>query len=221
MAAVCLVVNYLTAHLYLHQTAQVRPSERVLVHGAAGRVGTAVVQLGTRAGLAMYGTASAGNYAVVERLGATPIDYRHEDFVARIRQLTGDGVDVVLDLIGGANHLWRSYRCLRHGGRLVMMGSVGALGRGFIGVIPSLGVLALTKVLPDGKRTPLSPNMTDYPFQHSEWYRQTLADMLRLGADGEIEPVIAEAMPLTEARRAHESLERGGHAGKVVLTNNR
>jgi NADPH:quinone reductase-like Zn-dependent oxidoreductase len=216
--AVCLVINYLTAHLYLHQTAGVQAGERLLVHGAAGGVGTAVLHLGSLAGLELYGTASAYNHKLVAALGATPIDYRSEDVVRRIRELTGDGVDVVLDLIAGARQLWRSYRCLRKGGRLVMMGSVEASRRGLLSIVPSLLLVMGAKLLPDGKRVPMSPNMTDYPFKHPDWYRATLAELLDLGASGEIEPVIAERIPLTEARRAHELLERGGHAGKIVLT---
>ena len=96
--AVSLVVNFLTAHLHLHHIAEARSGERVLVHGAAGGVGTALLQLGKLAGLEMYGTASKHNHDLVTALGATPIDYRSEDFVERIHSLTGDGVDVVVDL---------------------------------------------------------------------------------------------------------------------------
>ena len=216
--AACLVVNYLTASLYLHQTAGVQRGERILVQGAAGGVGTALLQLGKLAGLGTYGTASAYNHELVSSLGATPIDYRNEDFVARIQELTGDGVDVVFDLIAGARQLRRSYRCLRKGGRLVMMGSVEASRRGLPSIVPSLLLVAGLKLLPDGKRVPMGPNMTDYPFKHHDWYRQTLAELLDLGAEGKLKPVIAERIPLSDARRAHELLERGGYSGKVVLT---
>jgi len=84
--AVVLVVNYLTAQLYLHRTAGVRSGERILVHGAAGGLGTALLELGKLAELQMYGTASKYNHEVVSALGATPIDYRTEDFVERIRR---------------------------------------------------------------------------------------------------------------------------------------
>lgn len=113
MVAVALVTNYLTAHLYLNQTARVRRGEKVLVHGAAGGLGSALVQLGCLAELEIYGTASTHNRDVVAGLGATPIDYRTEDFVDRIRQLTGEGVDVVFDTVSGVRQLWRSYRALR------------------------------------------------------------------------------------------------------------
>ena len=93
-----LVFTYMTAYQVLHRTAQVRSGESVLVHGAAGRVGVATLELGAVAGVRMFGTCSARDRAEVERLRAVAIDYRNEDFVARVRELTaGEGVDVVLD----------------------------------------------------------------------------------------------------------------------------
>ena len=123
---VSLVFPYMTAYQVLHRTAMVKSGETVLVHGAAGRVGTAVLELGALAGLRLYGTASARDRAAVERLGAVAIDYRNEDFLARVRELTGDGVDVVLDGLGGALSL-RSFRALRPGGRLVVFGRYATL----------------------------------------------------------------------------------------------
>src|SRR5215207_4295479 len=99
---VSLVFPYMTAYQMLHRTARVKSGETVLVHGAAGRVGTAALELGAVAGLRLIGTASARDRAAVERLGAVAIDYWNEDFLARVHELTGGkGVDVVLDGIGG------------------------------------------------------------------------------------------------------------------------
>jgi NADPH:quinone reductase len=214
--AVCLVVNYLTAHMAMHRTAEVRSGQRVLIHGAAGGVGTALLQLGKLAGLEMYGTASKRNHELVSALGATPIDYRTEDFVERIRELTGDGVDVVFDPIGGARQLRRSYRALRRGGRLVWFG-VAAAKKSGLRVIPlTLSMVFLLKLIPDGKQLPLAPDLS----KDNAWYRETLAELLDLLAAGKIKPVVAERIPLGEASRAHELLERGGYAGKVVLVAN-
>jgi NADPH:quinone reductase-like Zn-dependent oxidoreductase len=204
----------------LHRTANVQPGERILVHGAAGGVGSALLELGRVAGLEMYGTASKYNHELVSGLGAAPIDYRTEDFVERIRMLTGDGVDVVFDPIGGARQLWRSYRALRKGGRLVWFGVAAATKSG-LRVIPlTLLTVALLKLLPGGKQTPLAPNLAEFAPAHLDWYRETLAELLGLLAASKINPVVAERFPLTEAARAHDLLERGGYAGKVVLVAN-
>jgi NADPH:quinone reductase-like Zn-dependent oxidoreductase len=211
--AVCVVVNYLTAHMAMHTSAKVRSGEQVLVHGAAGGTGTALLDLGALAGLEMYGTASKYNHELVSALGATPIDYRTEDFVERVRNLAGDGVDVVFDPVGGARHLWRSNRALRKGGRLVWFG-MAATKKGGLRVIPlSLLMVFLLKLIPDGKRAPLAPDLS----KDNAWYRATLAELLDLLAADKINPVVADRIPLTEAVRAHELLERGGYGGKVVL----
>jgi NADPH:quinone reductase-like Zn-dependent oxidoreductase len=215
--AVCLVVNYLTAHQHLHQIGRVRRGERVLVHGAAGGVGTALLQLGKLAGSRMYGTASTGALDRVAELGATPIDYRTEDFRERIRTLTDDGVDVVIDPIGGARHLWQSYRALRPGGRLVWLGSSAVETQGLRVGITSMAMMFLLRLVPDGRSAPRCPTMGQYAEANHAWYRDTLTELLALLADHQIAPVVAQRLPLAEAARAHELLEEGGHSGKFVL----
>jgi NADPH:quinone reductase-like Zn-dependent oxidoreductase len=210
--AVAVVVNYLTAHRALHETARVHSGERILVHGAAGGVGTALLQLGKLAGLEMYGTASARKHEVVAALGATPIDYRTEDFVERIGALTDDGVDAVFDIIGGGRQLWRSYRTLRKGGRLVLLGMVA----GAQAIPLSLATVGLLKLLPDGKRVPLSGGMEEFP-KNNAGYRETLVDLLDYAAAGKTRPIVGAHIPLVQVARAHELVERGGPAGKVVL----
>jgi NADPH2:quinone reductase len=78
--AVSLVLNYVTAYQMLHRVAKLREGQRVLIHAAAGGVGTAALQLGRLAGLEMFGTASKAKHQLVASLGATPIDYRSESF---------------------------------------------------------------------------------------------------------------------------------------------
>ncbi len=216
--AVCLVVNYLTAHQHLHHIGGARRGERMLVHGAAGGVGTAVVQLGQLAGLEMFGTAAKDQHELVSSLGATPIDYRTEDFVEAIRTLTGAGVDLVIDPIGGATQLWRSYRTLRRGGRLVWLGSAAVEKQGIrVGPLSIAATFAL-RLLPDGKHVPRCPTMAAYAEANPEWYRTTLTELLDHLAAGRLRPIIAERLPLAEAARAHALIEKGGHTGKFVLT---
>jgi NADPH:quinone reductase-like Zn-dependent oxidoreductase len=215
--AVCLVVNYLTAHQHLHEIGRVRDGERMLVHGAAGGVGTGVVQLGRQAGLEVFGTAATDQLDVVAALGATPIDYRTEDFLERIRSLTGDGVDVVIDPVGGARHLWRSYRALRRGGRLVWLGSAAVKQQGLRVGPSSMLTMLLLRLIPDGRQAPRCPTLATFAEAHHDWYRETLVELLARLAAGDIEPIVAERVPLAEAARAHELLESHRHVGKVVL----
>jgi Zinc-binding dehydrogenase len=123
----------------LTRMAVVKRGEAVLVHGAAGRVGTAVLELGALAGVRLYGTVSARDRTAVERLGAVAIDYRTEDFLARVRELTGNGVDVALDGLGGVTSL-RSSRALRPGGRLVLCGHYATLAGARAGEAGSSGM---------------------------------------------------------------------------------
>jgi len=216
--AVSLIVNYLTAHLHLFRYGQAKMGERVLVHGAAGGVGSALLDLGRMAGMEMYGTASKRNHDVVTAFGATPIDYRSEDFVRRIIELTGDGVDVAIDPVGGASQLWRSYKTLRSGGRLVWLGAAATKYNGLlrVGALSMLTVFLL-KRFPDGKSVPAVPDLATFSKGHNDWYRNTLAQLFESAAAGKLQPVVAERIPLAEAARAHELLEHGGYAGKVVL----
>ena len=237
-----LVFTYMTAYQLLHRTANVKSGETVLVHGAAGRVGTAVLELAAAAGIRMYGTCSARDFAAVERLGAVAIDYRTEDFVARTRELTdGKGVDVVLDGLGGTLSL-RSFRALRPGGRLVVFGHSGTVAngrkswRGWIKWYAATAAVLLRGVLSPRRRVlvyrvqklrqghqvlPLSghhpaPAVGGGP-RDPEWFREDFGALLQLLRDGKIYPIVAERMPLADARRAHELLESSADRGKLVL----
>lgn len=215
--AVACALNYTTAWQLLHRVARVAAGERLLVHSAAGGVGTAVLQLGRLAGLELYGTASRGKHDVVSEAGATPIDYRSEDFTERLRAL--GGVDVVLDPIGGETTV-RSFRCLRRGGRLVCFGIGGQVGRSRARAFAALAVqfmrLGLWRMLPNGRSTAFF-SMGDVLKRHPDRVRDDLGHVLGLLERGEIRPLIAERIPLREAARAHELLEAGRVSGKIVL----
>lgn len=195
--AASLPVNYVTAHQMLFRVTKVKPGERILVHGAAGGVGTALLQLGGLQGLEMYGTASAGKHDLVSGLGATPIDYKAEDFVGRVRALTGDGVDAVFDHVGGA-HVARSFRTLRRGGRLVWYGLSAGLAGGSATILgaTTLGRIALWNALPNGRRAAFYNTVYTLKERHPEWFREDLALLLGLLAEGRVRPVVAERLPL-------------------------
>ncbi|HEY1469777.1 MAG TPA: medium chain dehydrogenase/reductase family protein [Candidatus Acidoferrum sp.] len=213
--AVSLVLNYVTAYQMLHRVAKLREGQRVLIHAAAGGVGTAALQLGKLAGLEMFGTASKPKHELVASLGATSIDYRSENFVARLRQLAPGGVDAVLDPIGGKNW-WASYGCLRNGGALVCYGSQAALSEGKLAAGLGFATLGLMKILPDGKRASWY-NVKTFSDASPDMFRDDLARLLEFLSQQKIHPVIAARFPLREAARANELLEKAQVSGKLVL----
>jgi NADPH:quinone reductase-like Zn-dependent oxidoreductase len=218
---VSLVFPYMTAYQLLHRAAKAKRGESVLVHGAAGRVGTALLELGGLAGLRMFGTASARDRAAVERLGAAAIDYKTEDFLARLRELTEDGVDIVLDPIGGSVSL-RSFRALRPGGRLVVYGRHATIANGhknwpavFEWYAGTIAVAAWGFLSP--RRHVLPYRIQKLRIRHQDWFREDFLKLLDLLRQGKIHPAVAERLPLTEARHAHEMLESTAATGKLVL----
>jgi NADPH2:quinone reductase len=225
--AVCLVLNYITAYQMMHRSAKVTSGQRALIHGAAGGVGTALLQLGRLVGLEMYGTCSSRGATAVSDLGGVPIDYQHQDFVNEIRRLTREGVDVVFDPMGGA-HLWQSRKALRRGGRVVGYGLVSSIrGEGLTSSRPGRrqrfrGTAMFALYIAGGWVLPGRKRMVPYSIQTLKrlkpaWFRQDLITLLDLLQQQKIKPLIAQRFPLADARHAQELLAKGGVTGKIVL----
>jgi NADPH2:quinone reductase len=228
--AVSLVLNYVTAYQMLHRSAKVRSGQRVLIHGAAGGVGTALLQLGRLAGLEMYGTCSARGASAVSDLGAVPIDYRQLDFVKEIRRLTGEGVDVVFDGIGGP-HIWRSRKSLRTGGTVVAYGLTASLRGGRLASGRSgrrhrlRGIAIFGLYIAGGWLLPSRKRVVPYSIQWRKrlrpaQFRRDLMALFDLLQQQKIKPLIAQRFPLVAARQAHQLLGQGGVTGKIVLVRN-
>ena len=217
--AVCLVLSYVAAYQMLHRVARVAEGQRILVHGAAGGVGTAFLELGRLAGLELYGTASKPKHPLVARLGATPIDYRTEDFVVRVTVLTGgQGVNAAFDPMGAA-HLRQSAAAVRRHGTVVGYGYYAAANRGntvVLDVVSQYLWLALATLPPQRKHVAFY-DIRARAKRHPDWYRQDLMALLDLLAAGKLDPVIAERLPLDEVVRAQREVERAEVEGKVVL----
>jgi NADPH2:quinone reductase len=230
-----LLFPYMTSYQVLHRTAKAKRGETVLVHGAAGRVGIAALELGAVAGLRMHGTASARDRAKVQALGATFIDYQSEDFLARVRELTdGEGVDVMSDSLGGPISL-RSFRALRPGGRLVVFGRYSTLKDGhkdWPAVIKWWAAIVTVwlwaKLSPRRKafsyhvqkyrdRATRRPGAVGGEPIDAKTFREDFAALIQLLRAGKIHPTVAERLPLAEARHAHELLETAAAKGKIVL----
>jgi NADPH:quinone reductase len=228
--AVSVILNYITAYQMMHHSANVKSGQRVLIHGASGGVGTALLQLGRLAGLDMYGTCSMQSAPAVFELGAMPIDYRGEDFVKEIYRLTTDGVDAVFDPIGGA-HLWQSRNALRRGGKVIGYGLITSLrGEGLASTRPGrrqryrgTGMFAMYIaggwLLPGRKRV-IPYSIQTFKRLNPTRFREDLIMLLDLLQQKKIKPIVAHRFSLGEARQAHEMLEKGGVVGKIVLVMN-
>ena len=225
--AVSLVLNYITAYQMLHRSAKAKPAQRVLIHGASGGVGTALLQLGRLAGVEMYGTCSARGAQTVSELGGIPIDYQNQDFVQEVHRLTGEGVDAVFESIGGT-HIWRSRKALRPGGRVVAYGLTSSLRGGRLAsgrsgrrdrfsAIAIFGLYIAAGWLLPGRKRVIPYSIQTLKRLKPELFRQDLAALLDLLQQRKIKPIIAQRLPLAEARHAHELLGKGGVTGKIVL----
>jgi NADPH:quinone reductase-like Zn-dependent oxidoreductase len=214
-AALAVILSAVTPWQMLHRVARAKAGDRILVHGAGGAVGTAMLQLARDAGIAAFGTDVAEKHDLIRRLGGLPTDGGAGDLEAAIAEAVGDGMDFVFDPLGGAS-LSRSLRALKPGGMLVAFGFQNAvLGRG--GSIPLDFVrLKLWDWLPNGHVTAFY-SIGAMRRRHPDWFWEDLARRLAMLAESRIEPEVAEVVPLRDVRRAHERIEAGEVAGKLVM----
>ena len=219
-----LPVNYLTAYHMLFRIADLRPGQRVLIHMAAGGVGTAVLQLcRTVDDVTTFGTSSPGKHDYVREQGCThPIDYRSLDYAEEVRRLTDDeGVDLVLDPLGGGD--WRKgYDLLRSMGHLIAFGFANAAKgekRSLLRVawqylqIPRFNPMHLM----DDNRTVSGVNM-GHLWHRQEVLLEELHDLLDLYEGGRIAPHVDRTFSFAEAADAHRRIHDPKNVGKIVLT---
>jgi NADPH:quinone reductase-like Zn-dependent oxidoreductase len=218
--AVCIPLAYLTAYQMLTRYRRLSRGATILVIGASGTVGTALLDLARHFGLKAIGTCSAANIAAVERFGATAIDYRASDFVEAVRSLVPPGVDMVFDAIGGA-HFARSFACLAPGGLLVGYGAqTMAVGDSTL-LSAGLGMvrLKLWNAMSGlfGGRGTVFYSITSRRLTHPDDFKTDMAALFDLLRDRAIHPVVVERLPLTAARDVHTRIDAGGLGGKIVL----
>ena len=227
---VSLILNYITAYQMLHRSANVRSGQRVLIHGASGGVGTALLQLGRLVGLEMYGTCSPRGAAAVSALGGIPIDYQQQDFVTEIQSLTNPGADVVFGSMGGA-HIWRSRKTLRRGGKVVAYGLTGSLrggrlssgrsgGRHRYSAIAVFALYIAGSFLLPGRKRVVPYSIQTLKRLRPTLFRQDLTALFELLQEQKIKPIVSHRFALSEARQAQELLGKGGVIGKIVLVPN-
>jgi NADPH:quinone reductase len=207
--ALGLVLQGTTAWHLLRTSAQLREGESVVVHAAAGGVGTLAVQLAKRFGAGrVIGLASSEDKrALVERLGAdVTVDSRSDDLTAALREANdGTKVDVVLEMVGG-DAFAASLKALAPFGRLVHFGQAAREGAPKVDpgalMARSQGVLGFWLV---------------HMMQRPDLMTEAMEGMFAMVGRGELEVVTGGEYPLDDARRAHEDLRARGTAGKLVL----
>lgn len=208
--AASLPETFFTVWSNLFDRARLQPSETLLVHGGASGIGVAAIQMARAWGATVYATAgTADKCRFCEGLGAkAAINYREEDFVERIRQLTDDrGVDVILDMVGG-DYLQRNLDSLAPDGRLVQI----AVQQGPKTAINLLPIL-LKRLTLTGST--LRPRPVSFKAAIADKLRDKVWPALESGM---IRPVLFRTFPLEQAADAHRLMEKSGHRGKIVLS---
>jgi NADPH:quinone reductase len=214
--AAAMILSWTTAYQLLHRSARAQAGQRVLVQGAAGAVGQALLALGKLAGLELWGTARAKHAPLIQELGATPIDYQHED----LARVLPSGFDVVFDGVGEDGYR-RSLGALKPDGLLCFYGYSADVraGRGMLSILTRIAGPYLRRWLPGGKRARVySINLMRT--RHPSWFQQDLARLFEMLAAGAIRPRIAERISFEEVAEAHRRLEEGGLDGRLVLCPN-
>lgn len=201
---------FLTAIEALFATAELRPTESVLIHAAAGGVGSAAVQLAHHLGARIFATAGGPEKCTwVRALHADHvIDYKYEDFVEVIATHTQRrGVDVILDFIGGS-YAEKHAACLAPRGRHVVIGTLGG----------ATATVHLGKLLQRRQALLGLVMRTRSNEEKAELSRAFTRTTLPLLADGRLRPLIDSTFPLADVARAHQRMEANQNLGKIVLT---
>jgi len=211
--AATLILSWTTAYQMLHRSARADRGQRILMHGAGGAVGQALLSLARIAGIEAWGGAHGKYAALIRELGATPIDYDREDFT----RVVPGGFDVIFDGIGEDAYR-RSFAALKPGGLLVAIGySAGAeANQGMLHALANIARLYLWGLMPRGKRTRFY-SINAMRARHPDWFKQDLAYLFELLREGRIRPSVAERISFDEVSDAHRRLEAGGLQGKIVL----
>lgn len=182
--------------------------ETLLIHGGSGGIGTVAIQMARITGARVYATAgSEEKCRICERLGALrAINYKEEDFVAVIRQITGRGADVLLDMVGGG-YIQRNIKAAAPDGRIVNI----AFQEGAVSEVNFMPVMLKRLTLTGStlrSRSPLEKATIARHVSRKIW-PAVLAERIK--------PIVHKVFPLAEAVEAHRTLEHGGVIGKVVL----
>jgi NADPH:quinone reductase-like Zn-dependent oxidoreductase len=221
--AAAIPVNYLTAFHSMFEMGNLRGGDRILIHGAAGGVGVAAVQLAKARKLVVFGTAGPKKQDFLRQSGVDhPIDYTTQNFVDVVRKAAPDGIEMVMDPIGGKSFA-ESYKCLGPMGRLVVYGfSAAANPAGKRSLIR--GGIALWQTPRFWPLDMMSKNIAVIGVHlgrlgaKQSVMRREMTSLFELYAAGRIKPLVGKTFPLAQAAEAHRYIHNRSNIGKVVLT---
>ncbi len=201
--------TFFTVWHNVFQRGALQPGEFLLVHGGSSGIGTAAIQIATKLGARVIVTAgSKEKCEACTKLGAiSAINYREDDFVKAVKEITGGhGADVILDMVGGS-YVGRNYEAAATDGRIVQIATMGsAVGEA------NHGRLMVKRLTHTGST--LRPRTTQFKARIAAELETRVWPLL---ASRQIAPVMDMIFPLKEAWRAHERMEEGDHIGKIVL----
>jgi NADPH:quinone reductase-like Zn-dependent oxidoreductase len=216
-------VNYVTAYHSMFAMGNLQQGDRILIHGAAGGVGIAAVQLARAKGLVIFGTAGPSKQEYLRKIGVDhPIDYEKSDFVEILRKYAPDGVEMVMDPVGGKSFA-RSYKCLGPTGRLVVYGFSAAAGpSGKRSLLRALRALIATPrfhplTMMSKNAAVIGVNLGNLR-SRSALLRSELDELFRLYGAGKVKPVISKTFPLEQGAAAHQYIHDRKNIGKVILS---
>lgn len=216
--AVAATTSYLTAYWLVHSEGKIQPDEIVLIHGAGGGTGSAVVEMACLAGARTYGTASQSKHGLVERKGGIPIDYKAGDFTKVLREREPQGVAFIVDPIGGecTSH---SLGLLKPGGKLVATAMIQSFkSNNRMIAVRSMLRLPLWSLFHPGKKAYFW-DIVATARKNLAVYRDNLKTVLHLLEEDRIDPMIGQVMALRDAPKAQQMLLDYQVAGKIVLVN--
>jgi NADPH:quinone reductase-like Zn-dependent oxidoreductase len=216
-SAAAATTSYLTAYMLIHNEGQLEAGDVLLAHGAGGGTGSAVVEVANLSGVKVYGTASMAKFGLVEAKGGFPINYKTQDFVEVLKSREPDGVNFVVDPIGGDVTV-RSLGLLKSGGKLVSTAMIQSFQDRASRLAVPLGLLRLLfwSLTHPGKKAYFW-DVTAASGKDLTQYRENLAAVFNMLSKGKIKPEIGEVMPLKEAPKAQQMLLDFEVQGKVVL----
>ncbi|HSE29948.1 MAG TPA: medium chain dehydrogenase/reductase family protein [Pyrinomonadaceae bacterium] len=220
--AAAIPVNYLTAYALIAVMGSLHEGESILIHNAGGGVGLAALDIAKKIGAVTFGTASPSKHQfLIERGLDHPIDYRGQDWLPALKNLTnGRGVDLILDPIGGS-HWKKSYSALRHTGRLGMFGVSTASANGLAGKLKMVkAALQMPRFHPLGL---LNKNRGVFGLNLGHMWHEPgkvkvwMGEILKGVDEGWIKPYVDRTFRFDEAGAAHQYLEQRKNIGKVIL----